>query len=356
MADSKISELTSYTTPLNADLVPIVDTANATTKQVSWTNIKATLKTYFDTLYALTGAITTSGLTMATGKVLGRSTAATGAIEELAVTGTGSVVLATSPTLVTPTLGVASATSLATSAATPLLLTNGQLVNIALTSQTTGATTLTIPDFASVVDEFTFKTKAQTMSNKTLTAPKFVDAGFIADANGNEQIVFQTTASAINEFEVTNAATGGTPQLAVTGGDADINLQLTPKGTGIVKGELKRFMVQLLSNTTDQTVSSTIGGDFRISNRAITVKAVGAYCDTAGTTGTFTVDINEAGVSILSTKITVDSTEKSSETAATAPVISDSAIAADAIVTFDIDAIQTTAAKGLKVWIDYVYA
>ena len=86
-------------------------------------------------------------------------------------TGSGALVFATSPTLVTPNIGVASATSLATSAATPLLLTNGQLVNIALTGQTVGATTLTIPDFASVVDEFTFKTKAQTMSNKTFVAP-----------------------------------------------------------------------------------------------------------------------------------------------------------------------------------------
>ena len=68
-------------------------------------------------------------------------------------------------------LGTIAGVSLATSAAIPLLLTNGQLVNIALTSQTIGATTLTIPDFASVVDEFTFKTKAQTMANKTLTSP-----------------------------------------------------------------------------------------------------------------------------------------------------------------------------------------
>lgn len=51
MSDAKISALTSYTTPLNADLVPVVDTANTTTKQVSWANIKATLKSYFDTLY-----------------------------------------------------------------------------------------------------------------------------------------------------------------------------------------------------------------------------------------------------------------------------------------------------------------
>lgn len=86
-------------------------------------------------------------------------------------TGSGALVFADTPTLVTPVLGVASATSLATSAATPLLLTNGQLVNVALTSQTVGATTLTIPDFASVVDEFTFKTKSQTLSNKTFIAP-----------------------------------------------------------------------------------------------------------------------------------------------------------------------------------------
>jgi hypothetical protein len=44
-------------------------------------------------------------ITMATNKVLGRATAGTGEVEELAVTGSGDVVLATSPTLVTPALG-----------------------------------------------------------------------------------------------------------------------------------------------------------------------------------------------------------------------------------------------------------
>lgn len=86
-------------------------------------------------------------------------------------TGSGAAVFATSPTFTTPVLGVASATSLATSAASPFLLTNGQLVTIALTSQTVGGVTLTIPNFADVDDEFTFGTKAQTMSNKTFVAP-----------------------------------------------------------------------------------------------------------------------------------------------------------------------------------------
>lgn len=86
-------------------------------------------------------------------------------------TGSGALVFATSPTLVTPTLGVASATSISTSAATPLILTNGQAVNVAVTSQTVGATTLTIPNFASVSDTFVFTTLAQTLANKTFTAP-----------------------------------------------------------------------------------------------------------------------------------------------------------------------------------------
>jgi len=73
---------------------------------------------------------------------------------------------------------------------------------------------------------------ADTLTNKTLTAPKIADGGFIADANGNQLIVFQTTGSAVNELEITNNAAGSNPILAATGGDTNIGIALTPKGTG----------------------------------------------------------------------------------------------------------------------------
>jgi len=74
-------------------------------------------------------------------------------------------------------------------------------------------------------------TGTQTLTNKTLTAPKIVDAGFIADANGNEQIIFQTTSSAVNELEVTNAATGNPPIIGASG-ETNVDIHIKPKGTG----------------------------------------------------------------------------------------------------------------------------
>jgi hypothetical protein len=83
---------------------------------------------------------------------------------------------------------------------------------------------------------------------------------------------------------------------------------------------------------------------------AFTVSAVRASLATAQTSGSiFTVDINESGTSILSTKLTIDNGEETSTTAATPAVISDSSLADDAKMSVDIDQIGDGTAKGLKV-------
>jgi len=63
----------------------------------------------------------------------------------------------------------------------------------------------------------------------------FDDAHGINDENGNEQIIFQTTSSAVNQIDVTNAATGNAPSITATGGDSNVTLRVGPKGTGFLE-------------------------------------------------------------------------------------------------------------------------
>ena len=126
--------------------------------------------------------------------------------------------------------------------ATTDTLTNKTITAPTISSITNGGT-VTIPSGA---DTLVARTSTDTLTNKTLTSPvlttpKFADAGFIADANGAEQIIFQTTASAVNEIEVTNSATGGNASVATStapiigaSGETNVDLALLPKGTGHV--------------------------------------------------------------------------------------------------------------------------
>lgn len=59
--------------------------------------------------------------------------------------------------------------------------------------------------------------------------------GFIGDQNANEYLKFTTTASAINEVTITNAAASGRPKVAASGGDTNIDLELAGQGTGLVR-------------------------------------------------------------------------------------------------------------------------
>lgn len=116
---------------------------------------------------------------------------------------------------------------------------------------------------------------------------------------------------------------------------------------------------ELLIACSDETTALTTGTakvTFRMP-RAVTLTAVRASVTTAPTGAVLTVDINEGGSTILSTKLTIDATEKTSTTAAAAAVISDTALADDAEITIDIDTVgSTVAGAGLKVLLKGVIA
>ena len=112
--------------------------------------------------------------------------------------------------------------------------------------------------------------------------------------------------------------------------------------------DTESFVVALSDETTALTT-----GVAKITFRmpyAFTLTAVKASVTTAPVGSVLTVDINESGSTILSTKLTIDAGEYTSTTAATPAVISDSALADDSAITMDIDTIGSgTAGAGLKV-------
>ena len=106
---------------------------------------------------------------------------------------------------------------------------------------------------------FITASSTDTLTNKTLTAPKIADAGFIADANGNEQIIFQTTSSAVNELEVTNAATGNPPILGASG-ETNVDVHIKPKGTGETRIGTGAAAATLTTDGTHDLVLDTNSG------------------------------------------------------------------------------------------------
>jgi hypothetical protein len=115
---------------------------------------------------------------------------------------------------------------------------------------------------------------------------------------------------------------------------------------------LTQIPVDICLAASDETTAITTGtakATFR-APYAFTITAVRMSLSTVSSSGLPTVDINEGGTTILSTKLTCDASEKTSTTAATAAVISDSAIADDAEITIDFD-VAGTGATGVKVWI-----
>jgi len=116
----------------------------------------------------------------------------------------------------------------------------------------------------------------------------FDDAHGINDENGNEQIIFQTTSSAVNQFDITNAATGNAPSISATGGDSNIDVAIIPKGTGETK---------VGTGAADATITSSGAHNLILDTNGGTNSGVITIVDGAG--GNITITPNGSGNIVL---------------------------------------------------------
>ena len=117
------------------------------------------------------------------------------------------------------------------------------------TIQTLTNKTLTVPTISSIkntgtltlptsTDTLVGRATTDTLTNKTLTSPTINTPKIgtsLNDAAGNEFIKFTTTGSAVNEITIANGASTTGPTLSATGGGTNLNIIMTPKGTGSVE-------------------------------------------------------------------------------------------------------------------------
>lgn len=179
------------------------------------------------------------------------------------------------------------------------------------------------------------------------------DATAIQDPNNNEILKTSYNASAVNELTITNAATGNAPLISATGGDTNVGLDVKVKGTAYMRKPTV-VGIQVVESGTD-TATGDGKAFFRVPAElnGMNLTGVAASVYTAGTTGTTDIQIRNKTDSqdMLSTKITIDSGETDTSTAATPAVIDtsyDDVVTGD-IIAIDVDAVSTTEAQGLYV-------
>jgi hypothetical protein len=143
-------------------------------------------------------------------------------------------------------------------------------------------------------------TGTQTLTNKTLTSPTITDPiiNEINDSNGNEEIIFTATGSAVNELTIANAATGNNPNITASGSDANIGINLTPKGVGEITFNGTGKIQQVLEKVTVTNTATTGTITYDLLEQAV-------LYHTGNASGQFTLNFRGSSSTALNTMVTV---------------------------------------------------
>jgi hypothetical protein len=143
-------------------------------------------------------------------------------------------------------------------------------------------------------------TGTQTLTNKTLTSPTITDPiiNEINDSNGNEEIIFTATGSAVNELTIANAATGNNPNITASGSDTNIGINLTPKGIGEITFNGTGKIQQVLEKITVTNTVTTGTVNYDLLEQAV-------LYHTGNASGQFTLNFRGSSSTALNTMVTV---------------------------------------------------
>ena len=143
-------------------------------------------------------------------------------------------------------------------------------------------------------------TGTQTLTNKTLTSPTITDPiiNKINDSNGNEEIIFTATGSAVNELTIANAATGNNPNITASGSDTNIGINLTPKGIGEITFNGTGKVQQILEKITVTSTVTTGTVNYDLLDQAV-------LYHTGNASGQFTLNFRGSSSTALNTMVTV---------------------------------------------------
>jgi hypothetical protein len=336
MVDVKISALSAIASVAGEDLVAIIDDPSVT--PVSRKATIDQIKTYINTsaiTASSTDTFTNKSIDLTNNTLTGTSLELKTAISD--ETGSGSLVFATSPTLVTPVLGTPSSGTLTSCTGLPITgLASGSSANLAgVISDETGSGSLVFATSPTLVTPALGTPASGTLTNCTFPTLNQSTTGSSASCTGNSATVTTNANLTGDVTSVGNATSIGAGVIVL----ADIATAAKTESLIIAAG--------------DETTALTVADgktEFQMPY-AFTLTDVRATLTTAGSTsGVTTIDVEDDGVSIFSTLLTIDSTEKTSTSAATAAVISGATIADGSIMKINCDVLSGGATEaGLKI-------